>query len=166
VPSSAPHHEPAGSTNIGFFAKAKQALFGVKTTESAESETVRDATARDVTARDGMMSSVAFRSDPVYDDSTGDAATTDPVFDVLMTQRADGSFLDSAPLRALLGTARCASLVTALGQGNDAVVTTATVIALLEREHFARESEWRPAVDKAKLWLAKQTTTFEPSSIV
>ena len=44
--------------------------------------------------------------------------------------------------RAILGTDRCGSLVSALGEGNDTVVITATVIAFLERDYSARESEW------------------------
>jgi len=46
------------------------------------------------------------------------------------------------------------------------LVVTATAIALLEREHSDRESEWRPAVTKAKGWLKKQSSTFDPLTVL
>jgi len=102
----------------------------------------------------------------VTSDLSVTSATSDVVYDLLMTQRADGSFLHSPALQTLLGTERAARLSIAVTSENEALVVTATAIALLEREHSDRESEWRPAVTKAKGWLKKQSSTFDPLTVL
>ena len=83
----------------------------------------------------------------------------DRVFDLLMTQKADGRFLPSPELDAWLG-GRATKLADAIAKHGEAIVT-AVVIALFDREARGRESEWRPAVGKAERWLAKQGTSVE-----
>jgi Ca-activated chloride channel family protein len=92
--------------------------------------------------------------------------TSDGLFDLLMTQRAEGSFVLSRALDALLGTERAARLKAAAATASETLVVTSVVVLLLEREHDARASEWRPAIDKAKAWLAKQPTKFDAQSVV
>lgn len=79
---------------------------------------------------------------------------TDRVFDVLMTQKADGRFARSAVLDAWLGAARATKLDDAIANHGEAAVT-AVIVVLLAREAADRESEWRPAVRKAERWLAQ-----------
>lgn len=91
-------------------------------------------------------------------------AEADWVFDVLMTQRADGRFERSGALDAQLGD-RASELDAAVAAHGEGVIT-AVVIALLEREAPEREAEWRPAVDKARRYLATLTLGFDASSIL
>jgi len=92
--------------------------------------------------------------------------TSDGLFDLLMTQRAEGSFALSRELDALLGSARAARVKAEVASAGETLVVTSVVVRLLEREHASRASEWRPAVDKAKAWLAKQAGKFDAQSIV
>jgi hypothetical protein len=93
-------------------------------------------------------------------------APTDSLFDVLMTQRADGSFARSPVLLAWLGGERIARLKAAVTRTacDEAIAFTATVLHLLQREHGDREDEWKPAAAKARAWLAKQPTQFDASA--
>lgn len=91
---------------------------------------------------------------------------SDRLYDLLMTQRADGSFVESPALLALLGPERLARWTQARSGADEAIAVTSMVVRLLEREHSAREAEWRPAVRKAKAWLAKQSATFDPSVVI
>lgn len=92
-------------------------------------------------------------------------APVDRVFDLLMTQKADGRFERSAVLDAWLGADRVAKLDAALTSHGDGVIT-ALVVALLEREAADREDEWRPAVTKARAWLAANPVDFDPQSVI
>jgi Ca-activated chloride channel family protein len=91
---------------------------------------------------------------------------TDRLFELLMTQRADGSFERSPVLDAWLGGDRVWRLINACKQHEARVVATSVVLLLLERDEPTRESEWRPALTKAKAWLAKQTATFDARAIL
>ncbi|UJR85696.1 VIT domain-containing protein [Sandaracinus amylolyticus] len=92
--------------------------------------------------------------------------SADRVFELLMTQKADGSFVRSPVLEAWLGAARVAKLDAAIRAHGDPIATTAVVIALLELEARDRESEWRPAITKAKSWLAAKSATVDAAAIV
>jgi Ca-activated chloride channel family protein len=98
------------------------------------------------------VSQVLFGGGTNKEPESAVVAPTDRVFDLLMTQKADGRFERSKELDAWLGV-RVAKLESAIHTHGDAVVCTAVVIALLEAEASERESEWRPAVTKAKAWL-------------
>lgn len=80
---------------------------------------------------------------------------SDRLYDLLMTQWADGSFLLSPVLEDWLGTA-LTGVREAAGQHGEALVVTAAVLAILERDEAAREDEWRPAARKARLFLERQ----------
>jgi hypothetical protein len=92
--------------------------------------------------------------------------TSDPLYDILMTQRAEGSFERSAALDAWLGPERAVRLTREAASSDERIVVTATVILLLEKEHSAREGEWRAAVNKAKAWLAREASVFDASVVV
>jgi hypothetical protein len=83
-----------------------------------------------------------------------------------MTQRAEGSFETSAALEACLGSERVARLRAAVQSQPSKLVVTSVVVCLLERDYATRESEWRPAVDKAKAWLAKQDASFDARGVL
>jgi Ca-activated chloride channel family protein len=88
--------------------------------------------------------------------SIPDTLEEDRVFDLLMTQRADGSFGNSPVLTRWLDPSAASRLLDAIRDHGEALAVTAVVIALLAKEAPDRESEWRPAVQKAEAWLAKQ----------
>lgn len=90
----------------------------------------------------------------------------DSLYDLLMTQRADGRFESSPALLRWLGTERAARLAAATAQAGEASVVTALVVLLLEREASERSAEWKPAVHKARAWLAAQPTTFDAASLL
>jgi hypothetical protein len=81
--------------------------------------------------------------------------TADRVFELLMTQQADGSFRLSPILQQWLGQ-RWPAVKAAAEQHGEALVATAVVVALLAREAANRADEWGPAVAKAQHWLAQQ----------
>jgi hypothetical protein len=84
-----------------------------------------------------------------------------------MTQRADGTFPRSPALIAWLGPDRKQRLDGALKANTDErLVLTALVVLLLERECADRAGEWKPALAKARAWLAKQAASFDAASIV
>ena len=82
------------------------------------------------------------------------AASTDRMYAVLMTQKANGSFRLSPALEQWLGSVVDA-VRRAAGEHGEEQVVTAVVIALLERDEEARRDEWRPAVRKARKWLQR-----------
>jgi Ca-activated chloride channel homolog len=92
--------------------------------------------------------------------------TTDALYDLLMTQSAAGSFAKSAALTVWLEPEAAAKLTQALPKQDEHVVVTAFVLLLLERRETARESEWRPAANKAKEWLAKQSPHFDATAML
>jgi len=79
----------------------------------------------------------------------------DRLFDLLMTQQADGSFRLSAVLQHWLGS-RWQAVKAAAEQHGEGLVATAVVVALLAQEAADRADEWGPAVAKAQRWLAQQ----------
>ena len=92
-------------------------------------------------------------------------AAPDRLFDLLMTQKADGHFARSRWLDFWLG-ARRAKLDEAIAAQGEAIAVTAVVIALLAHDESSREAEWKPAVTKAKAFLAAQGATFDGASIL
>ena len=98
-------------------------------------------------------------------ESKADHDSSDRLFDLLMTQKADGSFARSPELSAWLGD-RDGKVADAIAKHGEAAVVTAVVIALLEMEAADRESEWRPAVTKAKRWLADNPVAFDAAAVL
>jgi Ca-activated chloride channel homolog len=82
-------------------------------------------------------------------------ATGDRLFELLMTQQADGSFRLSPVLQQWLGQ-RWQAVKTAAEHHGEGLVATAVVVALLAQEAADRADEWSPAVAKAQHWLAQQ----------
>ncbi len=97
--------------------------------------------------------------------SAAEPATDDRVWGLLMTQKADGSFRLSPVLEEWLGSAYAAA-ERAAGDDGEAVVATAVAVALLERDEASRADEWRPAVKKARKWLARQGSSFDPDTVL
>jgi Ca-activated chloride channel homolog len=94
-------------------------------------------------------------------------APSDRLYDLLMTQRADGTFPRSPALIAWLGPDRKQRLDAALKANTDErLVLTALVVLLLERECSDRVAEWKPALAKARAWLGKQAASFDAAPIV
>ena len=87
-------------------------------------------------------------------------ATADRLFELLMTQQADGSFRLSPVLQHWLGQ-RWQAVKAAAEQHGEALVATAVVVALLAQEAADRADEWGPAVAKAQRWLAQQGRHIE-----
>jgi Ca-activated chloride channel family protein len=83
------------------------------------------------------------------------ATTADRLFELLMTQQADGSFRLSPALQQWLGQ-RWPAVKAAAEHHGEALVATAVVVALLAQEAADRADEWGPAVAKAQHWLAQQ----------
>jgi Ca-activated chloride channel family protein len=83
------------------------------------------------------------------------AATADRLFELLMTQQAEGSFRFSPVLQQWLGR-RWPAVKAAAEHHGEALVATAVVVALLAQEAADRADEWGPAVAKAQHWLAQQ----------
>jgi hypothetical protein len=98
----------------------------------------------------------AWRAQPLQSIEERDRATTgDPLFELLMTQQADGSFRLTPILQQWLGQ-RWPAVKAAAEDHGDALVATAVVVTLLAREAANRADEWGPAVAKAQHWLAHQ----------
>lgn len=92
-------------------------------------------------------------------------SASDRLFDLLMTQKADGRFETSAELTAWLG-ARADRLSDAIARHTEPVAVTALVLALLEREAEDRESEWRLAADKATAWLGDRGADVDVDTLL
>jgi Ca-activated chloride channel family protein len=137
APPPAPSAVPAG----GIWAMAKRAVLGEGSAKGGAEPRVGHAE--------------AARGASTY--------AVDPLYDVLMTQSAGGGFKLSPVLANWLGAERMERLAPHLKAQDEAVVVTSVVIAILERDHADREPEWRPAVAKAKGWLAKQSSSFDAS---
>ncbi len=93
------------------------------------------------------------------------AAPEDRLYSLLMTQKADGSFHLSGALKQWLGE-DLAEVGRAASEYGEAVVATATVIALLERDVADRADEWRPAVRKAQKWLTRHGGDFDVHEVL
>jgi len=88
------------------------------------------------------------------------------LYDLLLTQRADGAFPWSMDLAACLGD-RVSDARRAMKTAADAdVVVTAIVLAVLERDFGADEEQWRGAADKARRWLSAQATSFDAAAFL
>ena len=83
------------------------------------------------------------------------ATTADRLFELLMTQQADGSFRLSPILQQWLGQ-RWPAVKAAAEHHGEALIATAVVVTLLAQEALDRADEWGPAVAKAQHWLAQQ----------
>ncbi len=80
------------------------------------------------------------------------AAGPDPLYALLLTQAANGSFpAGRLVLAALRDLAAFEALAAIHGE---AQVATAVVLALLARDHGDRQGEWKAAADKARHFLA------------
>ena len=97
--------------------------------------------------------------------TAGAEGSDDRVWALLMTQKADGSFLLSPVLEEWLGSA-FAAVERAAGDHGEALVATAVAVALLERDEASRADEWRPAVKKARRWLARQGSSFDAGAVL
>lgn len=93
------------------------------------------------------------------------ATDSDRLFELLLGQRADGSFHMTSVLEIWLGK-RIGAVRTAIDQHGEALVVTAVVVALLAREASERAAEWTAAVRKAKRWLGKQGQQFDGDSVL
>lgn len=140
---------PKASAPLGFVAKAVSRVFGGAPTSAASAAP--------------PPSPARFEKRRV---SAQPSASTDPLYELLMTQRAEGSFPKSQVLLSLLGPARERRLTQAIDQYGESEVVTAIIVRLLEMEHQERQSEWLPAVTKAKAWLAKQNSSFLPKDVL
>ncbi len=89
----------------------------------------------------------------------------DPLYALLMTQKADGSFRLTPALRDRLGPI-LAAVERAAAEHGEAFVATAVVVALLERDEAAREGEWRAAARKARKWLERQPARFDAEALL
>jgi Ca-activated chloride channel homolog len=89
----------------------------------------------------------------------------DRLFDLLMTQQADGSFRLSAELKRWLG-ARAAKVEAAAAKEGEALVATAVVLELLRTEEAGRADEWKPAAAKAERWLASHARPIEVAPLL
>src|SRR5262245_32813739 len=98
----------------------------------------------------------AWRAQPPQRVEERDRSTTaDRLFELLMTQQADGSFRLSPVLQQWLGQ-RWPAVKAAAEHHGEALVATAVVVALLTQEAADCADEWGPAVAKAQHWLAQQ----------
>jgi Ca-activated chloride channel family protein len=93
-------------------------------------------------------------------DSAGDR-----LFDLLMTQQADGSFRLSEALLRWLGS-RAAKVEAAAAKQGEALVATAVALELLRTEAADRADEWKPAAAKAERWLAGQGRPVEVAELL
>jgi hypothetical protein len=91
-------------------------------------------------------------------------AELDPVHELLMSQRFDGSFASPEVLTRALGDD--ARLREALAKHDAALVCTAVAVRWLEQTQRARRDEWLPAVKKARAWLDAQPASFEASAVL
>lgn len=91
--------------------------------------------------------------------------TADRLFELLMTQQADGSFRLSTVLQDWLGQ-RWQAVKAAAEHHGEALVATAVVVALLAREAADRADEWGPAVAKAQRWLEQQGRHLEVDALL
>ncbi len=91
--------------------------------------------------------------------------TTDRLYELLLTQKADGSFPWSPTLKEWLAPIP-PEVEKALSTHGEAVVATALALALLERDEAAREEQWRPAAKKARAWLARQAGGLETGELL
>jgi Ca-activated chloride channel family protein len=142
---------PVASAAPGFIARAAQSVFSALGGGG-------DSTFSDMDEPPDLT--VGAAPDAFWDERS------DRVFDLLMTQRADGSFEVSDVLEEWLGRERHERLREACASQGEALVVTSVVIALLEREEAGRASEWTPAVNKARAWLAKQGGAFDAAAVL
>jgi len=122
--------------------EAIQARYGALPTQSV----------RDITASPGAMERQR-------------ATTADRLFELLMTQQADGSFRLSPVLEHWLGP-RWQAVKAAAQQHGEALVATAVVVKLLAQEAADRADEWGPAMAKAQHWLAQQGSHVEVEALL
>ena len=90
---------------------------------------------------------------------------SDRLFELLLSQRADGSFPLSKILEIWLGT-RIGAVKAAIAEHGEALVVTSVVVALVGTEARSRQAEWTPAVRKAKRWLAQQAVAIDGAGLL
>ncbi len=84
------------------------------------------------------------------------ASASDSLYDVLLTQKANGSFALGAEISTLIGVENYAALEAAKGAQDATLLATSAVVFWLENRASERRGEWSAAVTKARGWLAKQ----------
>jgi hypothetical protein len=148
VRKRAPHFAPVASAAPSFVARAAQSIYSAFTGGSdGQDEPMPDLTV------DAPPAASAFEA-------------PDRLFDLLMTQRADGSFPVSPVLRDWLGSERAERMSKACAQHGEALVVTSVVIELIQLDEARRASEWTPALAKARGFCAKQVAPFDPAAIL
>lgn len=105
-----------------------------------------------------MDAMLAFDALSLEDVSFGGAPprkeSTDRLYDLLLTQQINGSFLLSSVLENWLGD-HADAVRSAAKKHDEALVVTAVVVLLLERDEANRADEWRAAIRKAKRYVEK-----------
>ena len=99
-------------------------------------------------AKAGMAKEMAELASPAP------AEVSDRLYDVLLTQAADGSFALSPALLSWCG-ADADKVREAARQHGEARVATALVLFVLARDEAGRQEEWRAAADKARAFMAR-----------
>jgi len=99
----------------------------------------------------------AFDSFDRYDSpkAAADDKPIDLLYDLLLTQKADGSFERSSVLEQVLGAERWREVLAAIIQKGEAVAITEAVLTYLQEKESARTGEWSAAAAKAKRFLGK-----------
>ena len=123
---------------------------------------------RTKSAQPEMEYAAAEEGAPYLDTQTLSGAVTvgaDPLYDLLLTQRADGSFLLTPALEGWLGN-RAKRVRKEADKLGEALVATAVVVALLAAEMADREAEWKMAAGKAKKWLDKQADGVDGAALI
>ena len=90
---------------------------------------------------------------------------TDRLYDLLLTQRANGTFLLTPALESWLGD-RARRVRKEVEKRDEALVATAVVVALVAAEMADRREEWKMAMEKAKKWLAKQAEQIDGGKLI
>ncbi len=87
---------------------------------------------------------------------TAPTSIEERIMELLLTQRADGSFPESPTLRAWLGARWQAVQTRAQQQAHPMQIYTLAALALLRKEAHAHKSLWSRAEAKAQRWLDQQ----------
>lgn len=88
---------------------------------------------------------------------SGDVGPAGPdLYDLLLSQQADGSFPLSAALQTWAGDALWDQARAAAASHDPALVATVLALHVLETQARSRRDEWSSVADKARRWLAAQ----------
>ncbi|KOR28021.1 hypothetical protein TI04_11990 [Achromatium sp. WMS2] len=115
----------------------------------------------------GMDAKSDFRTDELFCFAPDtQQISKNPVFELIMTQAADGSFPWSDVIRTWFGDNRVNKVSTAIATWGEIAIATASAIFLLETEAPEHIDEWRLAVKKAKQWLASHCPTLDIKTLL